>query len=63
MIYRKPMSSQHLICDGLENQMEGKFRPGHFVGVGTIVRLLKLRPQNAYFGEKFPTLKSLKNGR
>jgi pantoate--beta-alanine ligase len=28
--------------DGLENQMEGKFRPGHFDGVGTIVkRLLK----------------------
>jgi pantoate--beta-alanine ligase len=21
--------------DGLENQMEGKFRPGHFNGVGT----------------------------
>jgi pantoate--beta-alanine ligase len=24
--------------DGLENQMEGKFRPGHFNGVGTIVK-------------------------
>ena len=26
--------------DGLENQMEGKFRPGHFEGVGTIVKRL-----------------------
>jgi pantoate--beta-alanine ligase len=36
----KPTS--HFDFDGLENQMEGKFRPGHFDGVGTIVkRLLK----------------------
>lgn len=40
--------------DGLEQLMEGEFRPGHFNGVGTIVkRLLEIvNPTNAYFGEK-----------
>ncbi|WP_370030812.1 pantoate--beta-alanine ligase [Flavobacterium sp. 28YEA47A] len=39
---------------GLENQMEGKHRPGHFDGVGTIVKRLFeiVNPTNAYFGEK-----------
>jgi pantoate--beta-alanine ligase len=53
-IYEGKPSSQVFDFDGLENQMEGKFRPGHFNGVGTIVkRLLEIvQPTNAYFGEK-----------
>ncbi|PIF61184.1 MULTISPECIES: pantoate--beta-alanine ligase [unclassified Flavobacterium] len=49
----KPLS-QSFDFDGLENQMEGKFRPGHFNGVGTIVKRLFeiIEPTNAYFGEK-----------
>ena len=39
---------------GLDQVMEGKFRPGHFNGVVQIVsKLFELvRPQRAYFGEK-----------
>ena len=53
-IYRGEMVSEHFDFDGLENQMEGKFRPGHFNGVGTIVKRLFdiVKPSNAYFGEK-----------
>lgn len=53
-IYRGEMVSEHFDFDGLENQMEGKFRPGHFNGVGTIVKQLLdiVKPTNAYFGEK-----------
>jgi len=38
----------------LENVMEGKFRPGHFNGVGTIVKKLLeiIEPNKAYFGKK-----------
>ncbi len=53
-IYVGNPSSQFFDFDGLENQMEGKFRPGHFNGVGTIVKRLFeiVEPTNAYFGEK-----------
>jgi len=53
-IYEGKILSQTFNFDGLENQMEGKFRPGHFNGVGTIVKRLFeiVTPTNAYFGEK-----------
>lgn len=53
-IYGNTISSSRFDFDGLENQMEGKFREGHFDGVGTIVKRFFeiVNPTNAYFGEK-----------
>jgi pantoate--beta-alanine ligase len=53
-IYDGKPVSESFDFDGLENQMEGKFRPGHFNGVGTIVKRLFeiIECTNAYFGEK-----------
>lgn len=53
-IYGDATGSRHFSFGGLENQMEGKHRKGHFDGVGTIVSLLLaiVKPDRAYFGEK-----------
>ena len=53
-IYAGETISTSFNYDGLEHQMEGKHRPGHFDGVGTIVKKLFeiVEPTHAYFGEK-----------
>ncbi|MGG8497385.1 pantoate--beta-alanine ligase [Tenacibaculum sp. TC6] len=53
-IYADDIIAQKFDFDGLENQMEGRYRKGHFDGVGTIVKSLFeiVEPTVAYFGKK-----------
>ncbi|MFD0964474.1 pantoate--beta-alanine ligase [Pseudofulvibacter geojedonensis] len=53
-IYEQEITSKEYKFDGLEFEMEGKHRKGHFNGVGTILEILfkLVLPNKAYFGEK-----------
>ena len=53
-MYDKNITSEKFAFEGLEHQMEGKFRPGHFDGVATVVKAFFeiINPHIAYFGQK-----------
>ena len=53
-IYNTNISSEKFDFEGIEHQMEGEFRQGHFNGVATIVKTFFeiIHPNSAFFGEK-----------
>jgi pantoate--beta-alanine ligase len=53
-LYSGNITSKNYSFGNIENEMEGKYRKGHFNGVGTVVNLLlrAVLPDYAYFGEK-----------
>ena len=53
-IYPSGIKSNSYDFGSIALHMEGKFRPGHFNGVATVIEKLfkDIRPSNAYFGEK-----------
>lgn len=52
-MYPEPVSL-NISFGSLENELEGRFRPGHFAGVGLVVSKLfnLIQPDQAYFGQK-----------
>lgn len=53
-LYNKNIVSKKYNFYGIEHEMEGKHRKGHFDGVGTVLNILFriVKPNKAYFGEK-----------
>jgi len=53
-LYSNKVRSKKYRFSGLEHEMEGKHRKGHFDGVGTVLDLLfrTVKPTRAYFGKK-----------
>ena len=53
-LYNNNISSKSYNFSGIESEMEGKHRIGHFDGVGTVLNLFFriIKPNKAYFGEK-----------
>ncbi|HET8885736.1 MAG TPA: pantoate--beta-alanine ligase [Salinimicrobium sp.] len=53
-IYGTKIEAENFSFGGLEFEMEGKFRNGHFNGVGTVVKKFFeiVKPDKAFFGEK-----------